>query len=85
MIEVQLKEITDRCRRMETRLTKFLEAQGFDTQVRRPVFLTSGEIQIPSISCSITECLSVVPPDWDAEKEIFVTHKGEAVMSLFMP
>lgn len=84
MNDPALKEIADRCRRMETRLTKFLESQGFDTRVQRPVFLVTGEVRIPSMACSIQECLASIPPDWDPNREIIVTLHGETMMSLFV-
>lgn len=79
-----LKEIADRCRRMETRLTKFLEVQGFDTKVKKPEWL-DGTIEIPSMSCSVKDILSVIPEGWDHDREIFVTHKGMDVLSFFPP
>tara|TARA_R110000868_G_scaffold261331_3_gene519422 strand:+ start:2579 stop:2851 length:273 start_codon:yes stop_codon:yes gene_type:complete len=84
MTDANLKEIADRCRRMETRLTKFMEAQGFDTRVQRPLFLVTGELRIPSPAVSLQDCLAVVPGDWDPEEEIIVTHQGETILSLFV-
>lgn len=80
----QIKEIADRCRRMETRLTKFLEQQGFDTRVKRPEW-SKGTVEVPSDSCSIKDILSVVPDNWDRDKEIIVIHKGKEVMALYLP
>lgn len=85
MTDTTLKEIADRCRRMETRLTKFMEAQGFDTRVQRPLFLSTGELRVPSLAVSLQDCLAVIPSDWSDEDEIFVTHQGDTVLSLFMP
>lgn len=80
----QIKEIADRCRRMETRLTKFLEDQGFETKVKKPDW-KFGEIHIPSESCAIKDILAVVPPDWDHDDEIIVYHKGQEICSVFKP
>lgn len=80
-----LKEIADRCRRMETRLTKFLESQGFDTRVQRPIFLPTGELRVPSLAISLQDCIAVIPPNWSEDEEIFVTLQGEPVMSVFVP
>lgn len=80
----QLKEIMDRCRRMETRLTKFLELQGFDTKVQRPIW-DNGAIDIPSLSCSVRECLALVPEAWPQDAEIIVTHRGVEVLSFYLP
>lgn len=75
----QLNEIMDRCRRIETRLTKYLENQGFDTKVRRPEW-DDGDIIVPSLTVSMQDCLSVVPHDWSPENPIPVVHKGRVLM-----
>lgn len=82
--EDQLKEIMDRCRRMETRLTKFLEMHGFDTKVQRPLW-DNGVVDIPSLACSVRECLNVVPENWSPDSEIIITHRGVEVASLYLP
>lgn len=75
--EAGMQEVVDRCRRMETRLTRFLESQGFDTQVKRAVWLKSGQIVVPTPAVAVKECLSVIPSDWPIGKPIIVVHKGE--------
>ncbi len=72
-----MKELLDRCRRMETRLTRFLESQGFDTKARRPEFV-KGMVFIPSMACSIQDCISAVPID-ERGKDIGIYHQGEFV------
>lgn len=79
----EVREIVDRTRRIETRLTRFLESQGFDTQVQKPVW-RNGQIDIPTAACSIHDCLEVVPKDWKSDQEIEVYHKGEFVMAFFL-
>ena len=59
-------EMLDRMRRIETRLTKYMKAQGFDTHPARPVF-DRGDVTIPSRDCTLREIMSVVPEDWDGE------------------
>lgn len=81
-LDDQMKEIVDRCRRIETRITKFLETQGFDTKVRRPHW-QHGVITIPSMSCAMNDCLSVVPSDWDPNEEILVVHQDKEIMSFY--
>lgn len=80
----QLKEIADRCRRMETRLTKFLESQGFETKVKKPEW-QAGSVEVPSTACAIKDIVAAVPADWDTEDEIIVTHKGDEIMSIYLP
>lgn len=53
-------EIADRVRRMETRLVRFLESQGFDTQTQKPV-LVDGTVRIPTPNCSLADILDVIP------------------------
>lgn len=75
-IEHDVQEVKDRCRRIETRLTKYLEVQGFDTQRRMPVWRDSGEIVIPSMDCSVADIMASIPKACD-HRNILVTHKGE--------
>jgi hypothetical protein len=60
-----------------------MEAQGFDSGGLKPLFVL-GEIRIPNRATSVQDCLSVVPPTWNPDEELFVTHKGEYVMSIFL-
>lgn len=78
-----LKEITDRMRRLETRFTKFMEIQGFDTKVRRPVF-RDGVVEIPSMACSIHDILTSIPITWDKGDEVEIRHKEDFVASIFL-
>lgn len=83
-IEVELREIKDRCRRMETRLTKFLESQGFETKVKRPTWLR-GVVAIPSLECSVKDILAAIPDDWPEEDGVIVAHHGVEVFDLYKP
>lgn len=82
--ESKMTEVVDRCRRMETRLTKYLESTGFDTGTKRPVW-RDGTIVVPSVDCTLRSLLDVVPHSWPADDEIFVSHKGELVVSILLP
>lgn len=76
-----IKEITDRTRRIETRLTKYLESRGFDTQVQKPRWSGAGRIDVPTQACSLRDCLEVVPDSWDPEVEIEVYCNNDFLMS----
>lgn len=78
-----MQEVVDRCRRMETRLTRFLEAQGFDTQTRKPEW-RNGVIIVPSLGASLKDIHSVIPHEWNRQKEIEVYHKDVFVMAIFI-
>lgn len=59
-------EIVDRVRRIEKRFTKFMEWQGFDTQVARAAWVPGdgGYVLAPSPSVSIQEVLAAIPKDY---------------------
>lgn len=79
----QLHEIRDRTRRIETRLTKYLESVGFDTQTQRPYVDDCGHIVIPSLHCSLKDILAVLPDDGNDFVE--VVHQGEHVAMIAPP
>ena len=73
------RETNDRLRRMETRLTKFMEWSGFDTEVRRPRF-ADGRLTIPTDATSLRDCLATIPDHWTAP--VILVHKGQVVAVL---
>ncbi len=77
-----MRSIVERCTRIETRLTRYMEAQGFDTQCKRPEW-TGGTVEIPSMACAVADILRVVPDDW-GDKLINVQHKGQLVMQVYV-
>lgn len=83
MSDVLVKEIADRMRRLETRFTKFMEMQGFDTKVRRPEF-HDGVVSVPSPSCSIHDIVQSIPPSWDKESEVEVRCNSDYIASVYL-
>ena len=77
------REMSDRMRRMETRLTKFMEFMGFDTEVRRPQF-HNGRLDIPSDATSLRDCLAALPPDWGGGP-VRIMHRGVLLGVLTKP
>ena len=73
------RETSDRLRRIETRLTRFMESQGFDTEVRRPAF-KDGHLDIPTDATSLRDILAAVPDGWDGG--VVVLHKGVVIAFL---
>lgn len=73
-----LQEVVDRTRRTETRLTKYLEAIGFVTGARKPVW-QGGAIEVPSPATSLTDILSVVPDTWNPDADIVVLCHGHTL------
>ena len=81
-----MQEVVDRCRRIETRLTQFLEAQGFDTQVKRCEWRAQdGVVVVPSASSALKEILATIPYGWDSAMPVRVEHKGETLTVVFVP
>jgi hypothetical protein len=57
-----MKECIDRLRRLETRFTKYLESQGFDTQTRPCLFdLATNVLTVPNINASLKDVLAAIP------------------------
>jgi hypothetical protein len=79
--DVQL-EMADRLRRVETRLTRFMEWSGFDTEVRRPVW-NDGVLAIPNDATSLRDCLACIPQTWF--DKITLTHKGQIIATITRP
>ena len=73
------KEMLDRLRRIETRLTRYMEAQGFDTEVRRPEWL-DGFMELPTDATSLRDCLAAIPEAWQGT--VTLTVKGRTVAIL---
>lgn len=77
------REIKDRLRRIETRLTKFMEAQGFDTGTQQPEW-HDGIVEVPTDGCSLRAIKDVVPADWPVSEEIEVRCKGKFLVSFYL-
>jgi len=78
-----LEELRDRTRRVETRLTKYLESQGFDTQTQRPEWRSDGYVNVPSPNISLKDVLSVIPHTY--LDEVRIVHKGVIIASIYIP
>lgn len=71
-----ITEMLDRTRRIETRLTSFMEAQGYDTGIKRANWRAKdGTVVIPSPAVALKEMLAAIPPSWTGD--IIIEHKGE--------
>lgn len=77
------REVLDRVRRIETRLTKYLEAQGFDTGAVKPVW-RDGVVYLPSGACSIHDILRATPPNWPKDAPIAIAVRGSKVCSILL-
>lgn len=78
------REVTDRLRRIETRLTGFMQWSGYDTGSDRPVW-ANGIIHIPTPGASLRDILAVIPADWSMKDEIYIHHRDVWIASIFKP
>jgi hypothetical protein len=79
-----LKELRDRARRTETRLTKYMEAQGFNTETAKCAWVPCRDpdeayISIPSRQCALQDILAVIPPDVPESQLVAVYCKGDRI------
>lgn len=58
-----LLEVLQRSRRIETRLTRFIEAEGIATGIQRPWWM-DDRVMIPSPMTTIDAILKVIPENW---------------------
>ena len=79
-----LNEIRDRMRRVETRVTKFLESQGFDTGTKRSRW-ERGVIHVPSPQTGMKDILETIPPGWDRSEPVIVMHEGDELAWVYLP
>lgn len=65
-------EVLDRVRRIETRLTMFLEASGFDTKVRRPLWDgTRRRVIVPNPSTPLKDCVAAIPEAYRGQVTVY--------------
>jgi len=76
-----LTEAVDRLRRLETRMTKFMEFSGFDTQTQRPLF-KDGKVTVPSLHVSLKDVLESIPSGYLDEYDVEVYHGDDVITVL---
>ena len=80
--EEQLKEVYDRVRRVETRLTSFFHFMGFDTTAGKPVWIEkTGTIIVPTDASSLKEILAAIPTHWDRDAEVWCKGKFVCIVA----
>lgn len=75
-MDCELREVRDRSRRIETRLTKLLRHLGLDEQGSMPEWKVN-HVEVPSISTAVKDILAVIPDDWNVNVPVPVMHKRE--------
>lgn len=78
------REAIDRLRRMETRMTGFMQWMGYDTGSDRPVW-ANGIVNVPTPGASLRDIMAVIPPEWSHEDEVEVHHRGAWIASVVKP
>ena len=78
-----LDEIVERNRRIETRLTKYMESKGFDSRVQRSTWTRMGTVSVPSPSVGFAEILRAIPPGLG--RAVSVMCKGDLLASVRLP
>lgn len=81
MSNIDQDDMAVRLRRIETRLSKFMEWQGFDLQALKPSW-KNGRVNIPSVGTPLREILNVIPNSWDKNEDVWVYHRGKFVLTL---
>lgn len=74
------QEVLDRVRRIETKLTAWLERHGGQTKSDRPTW-ADGVVEIPSLDISLRDILTTIPITWKlrSAEDIEVKLKGKRV------
>lgn len=73
MTDPTTRQILERVTRIETRLTKYLVAQGHETEAQKPMFnRNSGFMVLPSAHTSLSEILTAIPEDYHGSVDIYL-------------
>lgn len=65
----QVDELVVRMRRLETRITNFLQLHGH-VLMQPPQWYDGGVVLIHDDATPIGEIMRVIPPDWDEDRKI---------------
>jgi hypothetical protein len=82
VLDTAVKEILDRMRRVETRLTKLIELQGFDTHGDKPKLIWEAgdaKLILPSPSCTLKSILDALPKRANPDVQLMM---GEEILAV---
>ena len=83
----RIGEIQDRLRRIETRLTKYMQERGFETQVQKALVVTASDgavaVIVPSMDIRLKDVIDAVPSPRTGEVTVF--HIEDTVCILKRP
>jgi hypothetical protein len=75
-----LQAIADRLKRVETRMTAWMEFQGYSPQVTKPAYNhEKARIEIPNLDVRLRDLLETMKPI-EFHQPLAVWHKGVVVM-----
>ena len=78
-----LLEVHARTRRIETRMTRYMEQQGFDAEGRKPTWrVASHSVEVPSTEAKLSDILAAVP---NGVTEFDITLKERTLMHIKNP
>ena len=75
-----LTEIVQRCRRMETRLTRLLETEGIQTGIQRPWWSEDSKVMLPSPMTTIDAILKVIPEGWPQTIQVILKEEQQHIV-----
>lgn len=74
--EATQREIVQRCRRIETRLTQLLISQGVDARQQKPSFdeasPASARMVVPSMHSSVKEIIDSIPAEFEGAVAVYI-------------
>lgn len=82
MHDPNLREVVDRVRRIETRVTKIGEHFDIDVGGGKPMW-RDGKVIVPSPNCSVGAILKIIPESVGAQ-DVDVYIKGDYLFTLFV-
>lgn len=78
-----ISEILDRCRRIESRLTSFINKAGFTTKAKKPTWDGRDmSVTIPSREVSLDEVLAAIPDGITDDVAVVFAGKTYCVIAL---
>lgn len=83
-VSAQLDRIESRMRRVETRLTKYIEAQGVDTGARKP-HMEHGDMIAPGYFCTLADLFDNVPREVQTRGEAVEVMVGDRRVAIIYP
>ena len=82
-LDPALQEMRDRLRRMETRMTRWLQMQGLDLE-QRPPQIARDRLMVYSPHTSLREISELLARDYMG-KTVPIVYRGETILTVMVP